>query len=177
MWKEIGPYAVPLAVLALILWRGIKAKPRKVSLRRIWIRPVVAIVAIGAVLTTAPLPGPLAIAGMGAGLMAGLGAGWLRARHMAFTVDSETGTLTSTATPIGTILVVVLFAARFLLKLAFPQMAHVNTGHHISANALLWTDIGLLFSAGMVWGRAITMWLRARPLLEAHRAGSVGGAE
>ena len=171
MWKEIGPYVVPMIVLAIILRRSLNNKPRKVRLRSMWLMPALLSLGTASMLANSPMPGALVLAGFALALCVGLGLGWLRARHMAFSVDSETGVLTSTATPIGTMLVAGLFVLRFALKLAFPELS-TGPGGHPAGAALIWTDAGLLLSMGLVWGRAITTWLRARPLLSAHAASS-----
>lgn len=174
--KEFAPYIVPLLVLALIVRRGLRAKPSKVRLRSMWFMPVVIALATASLLGSTPMPSMLALAGFVGAFAGGLGAGWLRARHMAFSVDPEKGTLTSTATPIGTMLVAVLFVVRFALKLMFPELNAAPHGHP-GATAVLWTDAGLLFSMGLVWGRVVTTWIRARPLLTAHHAAKAGGTE
>lgn len=174
MWHEIVPYVVPLVVLALILRRGLKSRPSKLRLGALWLMPVLIALATASLLAGSPPPTAIWIAGFIFALALGLPLGWLRARHMEIAVDPETGTLTSKATPIGTLLVVALFLVRFALKLAFPQL-DTQPGAHPAGPALLWTDAALLFSTGLVWGRAVTTWLRARPLLLDHRTGSAGG--
>lgn len=166
-------YLAPLIAVALILWRGYRAKPSNVRLGRMWIMPVILTLLTLYVVSLAKAP-PLLIdaAFLGAALLGGA-VGWLRARHMALSVHPETGTLTSAATPLGTLLILALFALRYGLKLVFPEMNGASgTPGHVTQSALWWTDGGLLFAAGMIWGRAITVWLRARPLLDAHRAGN-----
>jgi hypothetical protein len=169
MWNEIAPYAVPALVLVIVLRRSLNAKPRKVRVGMLWFMPALITLATGMLLANSPMPNALALAGFAAALALGLSVGWLRARHMELAVDPDTGTVTSKATPIGTILVAALFVVRFGLKLAFPEL-NAQPGAHPAGAALLWTDAGLLFSAGLVWGRAATTWLRARPLLDAHHA-------
>lgn len=176
MWHEILPYVVPLVVLTFILRRGLRAKPRKVRLAMLWLMPVLIALGTAALLANSPMPDMLAFAGFMAALAVGLSLGWLRARHMELAVDEMSGTVTSKATPIGTMLVAALFVVRFALKLAFPEL-NTQPGAHPAGAALLWTDAALLFSAGLVWGRAVTTWLRARPLLAAHHAAKVRGAE
>ena len=176
MWHIIGSYGLPLLVVGLIVRRGIKAKPRKVRMRSMWILPIVIAIATWSTLADAPPSGILNSVLFSVALAAGLALGWLRARHLAFFVDPQTGRVTSKATPIGTILVAALISLRVVLKIAVPGLS-AGTGHHAAAGALLWTGAGLLFSTGLVWGRAVTTRLRVRPLIEAHRAGAAAGAD
>ena len=176
MWHDIGSYVLPLLVVGLIVRRGIRAKPRKVRMRSMWILPILIALATWTTLADAPPSGFLNAVLFSIALAAGLAVGWLRARHMAFFVDPQTGRVTSKATPIGTILVVALFVVRFGLKIAMPGLP-AGAGHHAAAGALLWTDAGLLFSTGLVWGRAVTTRLRVRPLIDAHRTAAAAGAD
>lgn len=171
MWNEIGPYVVPLIALAIISRRSFRNKPRKVRLRTLWFMPVLLALATASLLASSPAPALFAGAGFAAALVLGLSLGWLRARHMALSVDPATGVLTSLATPIGTMLIAGLIVVRFALKLAFPELS-AQPGAQPAGAALMWTDTGMLFSLGLVWGRAVTTWLRARPLLSAHAAGA-----
>lgn len=171
MWKEVGPYVVPVVVLALIARRTLNNKPRKVRLRTMWLMPALLSVAALSLFANSPAPGVLVLCGFLLALAIGSVLGWLRARHMALSVETETGVLTSTATPVGMMLIGGLVIVRFALKLIFPEMS-AQPGDHPAGAALLWTDAGLLFSLGLVWGRAVTTWLRARPLLSAHAAGT-----
>ena len=83
------------------------------------------------------------------------------------------GEITSKATPIGTILIVALFALRFGLKLVFPQMGGAGYGPphaHPSGDVIAWTDAGLIFSTAMLVARVATTWFHTRPLIAAHQA-------
>jgi hypothetical protein len=81
-------------------------------------------------------------------------------------------TVSSKSTPIGMILIVGLVAIRFGLKYAFPEMG-AQPGGHLAADAVLWTDGALIFSAAMVVTQAVMIWQRTQPLLAAHAARSV----
>src|SRR6185312_10019133 len=118
-----------------------------------------------------------------AALAAGLVIGFLSAHHQEFAVDYDTGVITSKATPIGTIVVLALFAAKFGLKFILPDvngspfsaMSYVpgsplpSAPHGGPASVMGWTDAGIILSAAMLFARAFTTWLRAQPLIHAHR--------
>lgn len=171
MWHQIGPYVVALAVLGFVVWRNGRSQGRRVRLRAIWIIPVLLTLILLLVLWRAPPPLSLAVlVGFPLALGLGLALGWLRARHLHLRVDPATGWVLSRATPFGMILLVALFAARFVLKLYLPSTPKTA---HLAGVAMLWTDLGLIFSAGLVWGRAVTLLQRIRPLLAVHRAGFI----
>lgn len=174
---NLGPYLVPLLIVAVVALRLIRNRPRKVKPNRLFIMP--AFIALAAALTVSQTGWPsllwLAIDVLAA--VAGAGVGYLSARHREFTLDTESGEIMSRATPIGTIIFAALFAVRFGLKLAFPQL---NGGaapygappahFHASASVIAWTDAGLIFSTAMLIATATTTWLRTRHLVEARRA-------
>lgn len=177
MWKEFAPYVIPLIALAFILRRGVKAKPRKVRLGRIWLFPALMMLAVAATLGSGPKPPGLVILAFAGALALGGLVGFLRTHHMVFSVDDETRSVTQTATPLGTIIIAGLFILRFGLKLVFPELngsagfgSSGAASTHISAHMVYWTDGGLLFAAAMIWGRAVTTWTRARAALSAHQA-------
>jgi hypothetical protein len=171
---NIGPYVGPLLVVALVARRLVKNTPRKVKPIRLFITPVL----LGAValltLSRTGLPSLLwAVIDIAAAAL-GAGAGYLSARHREFTLDTETGQIMGRSTPIGTIIFAALFAARFGLKLAFPQLnggqAYTTPGAHPAASAIGWADAGLVFSTAFLLSTAATTWLRTRHLMAEQRA-------
>jgi hypothetical protein len=169
-WNHAGPYIVPVIFLAIFARRLIKNEPRKVRVGGLLlILPLFLGAAVVTTLAYAPMPPLFWIVGYVVALALGAGVGFLTTHHQEFTVDPATGNVMSRATPIGTILIVVLFALRFGLKLIFPQM-NAPAGAHPSADVLAWTDAGLIFSTGLMIARAATTWFHARPLIAAHRA-------
>src|SRR3954453_2520271 len=173
---NVGPYLAPLLVVALVALRLIRNKPQKVKPGWLFVTPLLLVPAIYLTLRQAPAPGALWLLVDAAAALAGAGVGWLTARHRAFTLDAETGEIMSRATPIGTVIFGALFAVRFGLKLAFPQMqaghAYASAGasfHPTAASAIGWADAGLVFSAAMVIARAATIWLHTRHLVQQQR--------
>lgn len=186
LMKELTPYIVPLIVVVIMARRLLRNPSRKVKTNRIFLLPLVVTVALVATLWGQRLPQPwLLWVGIDiAALAAGAVVGFLSAHHQEFTLDYDTGTITSKATPLGTILVGVLFAARFGMKFLFPQIngspysasSYVpnsplpSVPAHVSGALLGWTDAGLIFSTAMLFARAATTWLRAQPLIAEHKA-------
>jgi hypothetical protein len=174
--QQLLPYLAPLLVIALVARRLIRNAPRKVKPWRLFIAPAIVIAAVIATFAMTPLPGPLWIAWFVVALAAGGAIGFLTTHHQEFTLDTETGEITSRATPIGLMLVGGFFVVRFGLKFVMsggnpygPQNFQPNL--HPNLTALAWADVGIMFSLGLVLARAVTTWLGARPLM-AQRTGT-----
>lgn len=173
--STVGPYLAPLLVIALVGRRLIKNTPRTVKPVRLFVTPIVLGAVAGLTLSRTGLPNLL---WAGIDLLAaalGAGAGYLTARHREFTLDTETGEIMGRATPIGTLIFAALFALRFGLKLAFPQLsggqAYVSPSDHLhpAVSALNWADAGLVFSTAMLLATATTTWLRTKHLIAEQR--------
>lgn len=166
---KVTPYLVPILVLGLIVWRSTRAKPRAVKPSALWIRPLILAVLTGMVLATTPFPPWIALAAFLIAAIAGAGVGHAAGRAVHMSVHPETGVLESRATPIATAIIVGLFAVRYGARLMFPQ-AKMAAGGRVTAGVLQVTDGLLIFTTAMVIAQSATLWLRARPLLAAHRA-------
>ncbi|HTQ14704.1 MAG TPA: hypothetical protein VMH86_12595 [Rhizomicrobium sp.] len=171
-WHRLSPYLVPILVVALVARRLIRNAPTKVKPGRLFIAPAIAASGTVATLSLTPIPPFFWMVGYALALAAGVTIGYLTAHHQEYTLDPETGTISSRATPIGTMLIAGLFVVRYGLKFAFPQLG-AQPGAHPGADVLAWTDAGLIFSTGLVTARAAIMWMRARPLMLEHRAGKL----
>lgn len=182
---QLQPLIVPLIVVVILGRRLMRNKPQKVKTNRIFLFPVLILIATALTLWSAPFPQPWMLwilVDIGA-LIAGLVAGFLSAHHQEFALDYDTGTITSKATPVGTILVVALFAIKFGLRLVLPDVNGSpyqvssympdspipHAPHHGAASIMGFTDAGIVFSAAMMLARATTTYFRALPLLAAHK--------
>jgi hypothetical protein len=170
-WKQLGPYIVPALVVLFLARRLITNKPQKVRVNLLFLRPLIIAFAVVALLSVSPLPHLFWLIGFVIALALGAGVGFFTTHHQEFSIDYDTGEITSRATPIGSILIVALFAVRFGLRFV---MGGGGTSFgppvHPSADVVGWTDAGLMFSTGFVFARAATTWLRARPLIAEHKA-------
>jgi hypothetical protein len=174
---HIGPYLIPLLVIALVARRLIRNPARKVKPARLFITPVVLALATAFTLSRTGWP---SLAWLGIDMVAaaaGAGAGYLSARHREFSLDAESGDIMARATPIGTIIFAALLALRFGLKLLFPQLngsaqsyAPPPPNFHPAASVIGWTDAGLVFSTAMLLATAATTWLHTRQLAAERRA-------
>jgi mannose/fructose/N-acetylgalactosamine-specific phosphotransferase system component IID len=175
---KLLPYLGPLLIIALVAWRLIKNAPRKVKSNRLFVMPLVLALAMFFTLKQSPAPGVVWLLIFLAAALIGAGAGYLNGRHREFTLDAESGEIMSRATPVGTIIFAALFAARFGLKLAFPQLnagqayGPQATAVHPAVSVISWTEAGLVFSTAMIFATAFTTWFRTRHLAEQRRARS-----
>jgi hypothetical protein len=165
--------------VGLLVLRLIKNAPRKVKPNRLFIMPLLLALAAFFTLKQSPAPDLTWLLIFAAASLLGMGVGYLNGRHREFILDAETGEIMSRATPIGTIIFAALFAVRFGLKLAFPQL---NAGQafgpyaaaaHPAASVIGWTEAGLVFSTAMILAAAVTTWFRTRHLVEQRRARQV----
>jgi hypothetical protein len=182
---DVGPYLIPVLVIALVALRLIRNKPRKVKPNRLFVMPAVLTFAVIFTLTQTPAPSPLWIAIYLVAACIGAGVGYLNGRHRDFTLDAESGEIMSRATPIGTVIFGALFAVRFGLKFVFPDL---NGGHgpygapsmnrHPVGSVIGWTDAGLVFSTALLLATAATTWWRTRHLVAKRRAkaANIGGS-
>ena len=157
-WSYVAG-ALGLAVIVGIrIFRMRKARPLK--LERLWIVPVLYSAFAVAVFWYLPPHGwQWAIAT--AALVAGGGLGWLRGSTMRIAVDPVTHDLNQRQSPAAILLIVVLIAARFLLR---EQLAGDPT--HPAAGVI---DAFVAFAVGLLSMQRLEMFLRARRLLDEAR--------
>jgi hypothetical protein len=169
MVRQIAPYLGPILVMVLVFWRMRRAtQGRPLKPNRLWIRPaILAVFALLAFIHPAPIT-PLTTAIFIASAAAGVGLGYLSARHQHLTLDPATGTITSKLSPIGMALFLAIFAFRYVVRLVVEGGQPRPFGHP-SSGVLTYTDAALLFALGLVAAQAWEIWRRAQSL--------TGGAE
>lgn len=155
--------AVAVAMLIAVMRNR---QPRKLRIEALWIRPLIflALLATTAVAAPPPLTAVsltlmIAAAGIGAAL------GWQRGRFIKIEVDAETHALTSRASPIGVVFILVLLVMRVALRGALIQNAAA-----LRVSAIAAAEAVLVLAVSMMVVQGFEMWLRARRLLEAARA-------
>lgn len=171
-WNQYLPYLAPLIVLALLTLRLVRNRPRKLRLGVLFVRPVIILVLVGVVLAVSPMPTLVWIAGYAAAMALGAVAGFFTTHHQEFAIDYDTGEITSRATPIGAVLILILFAARFGVRYATVGMGGnpYEPGQHVSPDVIAAANASLMFAAGFILARVGNTWLRARKLIVEHRA-------
>ena len=160
-------YIIPILVIAPLLYLRVRRmmKPQRLKLNRLWIRPVIILLAGLGVLGAAPPPQAdwswfILAALLGAGL------GWQWGRLMKIHVDPENGTLMTRGSQAALIVMVLLLAVRLGVRAGVKMEA---TAWHL--DAVMITDAFIVFSAFLFGVRGLEMYLRARKVLaQSHSA-------
>jgi hypothetical protein len=167
MPQQLMPYLMPVLVMGLVVWRLRKqSQGRPLKPNRLWVRPaMLALFALLAFIHPAPIT-PLSLAIFVVCAAAGIGLGYLSARHQNLTLDPDTGAITSKMSPIGMALFVAIFASRYVVRVVVEGGQPPQAFRHPSSSALTYTDAALLFALGLVAAQSWEIWRRARVLLE-----------
>lgn len=156
-------YLIPVLVILPLLYFRLRRmmKPRPLKLNRLWIRPLIFLVAGAAVLVASPPP---AADWFWFALAALLGAvlGWQWGKLMAIDVDPEKGTLMTRGSQAALVLMGLLIVVRFGLR-AGVRME--SAALHLDATMI--TDLFIVFGATLFGLRGLEMFLRARRVLAA----------
>lgn len=155
---------IPLVVIALVILRN--ARARRLKVERLWISPTILLILTAVAFSQQThFPGPAMIALDVAMLAAGAALGWWRGRFTRISVNPETHALTSQASPVGMLLILAIFAVRYLLRTYATQSASLL---HVSAIEV--TDAFMLLAVGLVCAQRLEIALRATRLLAEARA-------
>lgn len=170
MLQQFAPYLFPVLIMALVLWRMRKAsRGRPLKPSRLWIRPVIlSVFAALAFIHPAPIT-PVSLAIFVSCIAAGIGLGYLSARHQQLTLDPASGAITSKLSPIGMALFLAIFASRYVVRLVIEGGQPPKPFAPPSSGALLYTDAALLFALGLVAAQAWETWRRAKALTAAPK--------
>ncbi len=165
-----GPGQIVATVIAVAVVLGVmllrNARPRKLRVELLWLRPVLFALIIAATLSASPVPMTLlSLSVLALAVLLGAGLGWQRGRFMKIEVDTETHALTSRASPVGVLFIVAILGLRILLRGAALE---ARTPFGLPASAI--TDGLVLLIGAMVVTQSLEMWLRARRLLSDARA-------
>lgn len=155
---------VTVLVAGLILYLR-NRRPRPLRLERLWMRPVLSLLAVGAVLyEEPPAPTVLNILILLLGLLFGAGLGWQRGRFMAIEVHPQTHEVTARISPLGILFVLVLVAVRVWLR---------QSASTLGALSAVVTDALIVMAGAMMTVQQIEVSLRGRRLLAEAKAASV----
>jgi hypothetical protein len=156
------PYLIPLVFIVLVILRN--SRERNLRVERLWLAPVMILVAVAMSFSHQRLPNPPMMALDAVALLAGAGLGWWRGRLTRISVDPETHRLTSRTSPFGMIVILAVFALRFGLRFYATQNAGAL---HVSIVDI--TDAFLMLAAGLVCAQRLEVALRATRLLNEAR--------
>jgi membrane protein CcdC involved in cytochrome C biogenesis len=144
-WKVVAPYVIPLLVVALLARRVMKSqRPSVVRVERLWIFPVILLVLVGLTLSRETTPSLVWIVAFALVAAAGGAFGWFRVHTLEFSLDPETGAVSSKSTAFGAILLVALLLFRYAIKY------FLNDAGIRGVEVARWTDGALIFSASML---------------------------
>lgn len=163
--KQFAPYLFPVIILLVVFWRMRRARVgRPLKPNRLWIGPaILCLFALLAFVHPAPIT-PVSLAIFVAAAAAGVGLGYLSARHRHLTLDPASGAITSKLSPIGMALFLAIFAVRYVVRLIVEGGQPPQPFAHPSSGALLYTDAALLFALGLVAAQAWEIRRRAKAL-------------
>lgn len=163
MWT----YLIPLIAIGMVILRN--ARARRLRIETLWIAPLIILALVGLALIQEGAPSPTRLALDLAALVVGAGLGWWRGRFTHISVDPETHALTSRTSPVGMVLILVIFALRYGAR----TLAAENAGAlHISVSAM--ADAALMITVGLVCAQRLEIALRATRLLGEARAAAAG---
>jgi Na+/H+ antiporter NhaC len=159
-----GPwiYLGPVIAVAMIVLRN--ARRRRLKVERLWIAPLVFLAITGLMFASQPPPSPAFLVVDVAALALGALAGWWRGRLTRIAVDPQTHALTSKTSPLGMLLILAIFAARYGLRAFGAQTAGLL---HVSVLEI--TDSLMLVAVGLVCAQRLEIALRATRLLNQAR--------
>jgi len=159
LWTNL----IPLVFLGIVILRNSRA--RTLRIERLWISPAIVMALTVLTFAASPPPTPVGIAMDFVALALGAGLGWWRARASRFTVDPETHVITSKVSPAGMLLILGIFAARYLLR---SLLTADSTVLHVSAIEA--SDSFLILAVGLVSAQRLEWLVRARRMLAEARA-------
>jgi hypothetical protein len=165
MWEgvpgvvRVADLANPLVDVVGLLLVGVllvlQMRQRRVSVRRLWLIPLLVVVLTGVTVGRNPPPDLLAWAWLGAALIAGLAIGVARAalvdvRH----VDPEAGVLQVQNTQLGLALWLGVFAARTLIRQVVARSSPESATVELVTASLLTLSVGNLVANAAATYRA-----------------------
>jgi hypothetical protein len=154
------PYLIMAAALILMIRRNLRAN--RIRVQTLWLAPVVLVLIAAVSIGQSPPRDAVGIAILGAGVAAGVAAGWRRGKFTHITLDAETGVLTGKGSVAGLILILALFIARYAVR-AWTQ-AHPDH----SGIAVAIADAAMAMGFATLIVARLEMWLRCRKLMTAR---------
>jgi membrane protein CcdC involved in cytochrome C biogenesis len=154
---------IPLLVIGLVILRN--ARERRIRMERLWIGPATIMILTGFTIAAQP---PRTALGFGVdafALVLGVTLGWWRGRASRFTINPETHEVTSKVSPAGMLLILAIFALRYLLRAFLGDEASLL---HVSAAEL--TDAFMVLAVGVVCSQRVEWFLRARNMIAEAKA-------
>lgn len=165
--QQVIRYAITGVVIAIVLairWRR-TGRSYRLRLETLWVVPAIYVAMVAAMFATHPPHGP-GWALCGVALVLGAAIGWQRGRMMAIEVDPATHQLNQRSSPAALLIIVVLIAVR-----SGARTLLADGGGAMHLDPMVLTDVLLAMALGLFATQRLEMFLRARTLLAAARAG------
>jgi hypothetical protein len=154
---------VAAAVIGMLILRN--SQPRKLRVEFLWVRPVIILLGAGYYFSLFPPKTPVETAGLVAAFAIGAGLGWWRGGFTRIEVDPATQTATQQASLLGMLVIVGLFALRYLVRIVALQNPSALP---VSPYAVVgWL---LALAVGLIVLQQLEIWLRARRLIAAAQS-------
>jgi Protein of unknown function (DUF1453) len=153
---------IPVLIILPVLYFRLSRmmKPQRLKLKSLWIRPALMIFAAGALLTASP-PQMSDLAWFVLAAAAGAGGGWYWGKLTQLHLHPEDGTLMSTGSQAGMIVLVLLIVFRLGMRAGIGLEAEA-----LHINAALLTDIFIVFTALLFSVRGLEIFLRAQAMMK-----------
>jgi hypothetical protein len=158
------PYILPLFIVVMIGLRMARSmRGRPINPSYLWIRPAIFALLLVPLLAFSLRPEPLEFAALALALALGAGAGYLLSRHQQLSL--ENGKIISKTSPVGVILFVVLYAARFVFRMqtVSGQAPGKLTAH--GAQISFYSNLAFAFLIALIAAQAWEIWRRSKPLM------------
>jgi hypothetical protein len=161
--KALIQTVVPVAIMVVVVGLRLRSMSRPQPLRsaRMWIVPAVLVV-LGFLMLIGK---PLSLLGWGisiAALAVGSALGWHRGKLIRIWRDERTGEPMQQASPAAMVFLLVVIAARYLVRAYFGVQS--GSEANMSPSALIATDALLTFAIGLVIATRAELFLRMRSL-------------
>jgi hypothetical protein len=138
------PYLIiAFVALFMVLRLARSMRGRQIKMNSLWIVPAIMIVYAGMDLYRYPPTGALDIAARTLAALLGAGVGWWRGRLTRIDLDHQTGVLTSRASPAAVIVIILLLAVRYGLRIWIAESGKGGSLIMLS-NALLFFGFAML---------------------------------
>jgi hypothetical protein len=153
---------IPLVIILPVLYFRLNKmmKPQRLKLRNLLIRPAIIILAAGTLLAASPPP-PEDFIWFALAVALGAGGGWYWGKLTQLHLHPEDGTLMSSGSQAGMIVLVLLVAVRLGIRAGIGLEAQT-----LHLNVALLTDLLIVFTAALFSVRGLEIFLRAQRLMK-----------
>jgi hypothetical protein len=164
MDQSLMTYLPLLLVIAVIGWRMSRSmRGRPINPSYLWVRPAVLAVILVPMMMVSLRTDPVALASLAAALVLGAGAGYMLSRHQQLSLVG--GKIISKTSPIGVILFVLLYGARYVFWNAMESgQAPGKLAAH-STQIFFYSNLAIVFLFALVCAQAWEIRRRCRPLV------------